>query len=69
VTVKFSKDFGIRAWFGTLVIGSFSGLFWYATVYQPEALPTIKDAFVPIVMAIVAFYFGQKSTNNGGDQK
>jgi hypothetical protein len=59
--MKLKNDFGVRAWFGTLVIGSFVWLFSYALVKVPQALVVVKDAFVPIVMAIIAFYFGYKS--------
>lgn len=59
--MKIITDFGVRALFGTLIIGGFLGTTIWGMTHDPSVLTHIKDLFVPLVMAIIAFYFGQKS--------
>ena len=63
--MKIVNDFGVRALFGTLIIGGFVASCFYGMIYKPQILVFVKDCFTPIVMAIVAFYFGQKSVKGG----
>ena len=57
--MKLIRDFGVRAWFGTLLIGPVAFAIVWAVIH-PEAVAAIKELSGIIgawVMAIIVFYF------------
>jgi len=64
--MKLFKDFGIRALFGTIILGGFLGCTIFSLVYRLEALEKIKDIFMPLAMAVIGFYFGSKIGGKNG---
>ena len=59
--MKLIKDFGIRAWFGTLLIAPVGFAIVWAVVH-PESVVAIKELSAVIgawIMAILVFYFNK----------
>ena len=66
--MKLFKDFGVRSLFGTLIILGFLVSMFYSMIHNPNLLPFIKDCFVPIVLCVISFYFGQRSVQKGSEE-
>jgi len=64
--MKLFRDWGVRATFGLFIIGGYLFATFYALIYKPNLLGIIKDMFEPIVIAVVSFYFGQRSVKKEG---
>jgi len=59
--MKLFRDFGIRALFGVIILCGFVFSTIYCLLYSPDKLSAVKDIFMPLVMAIIGFYFGARS--------
>lgn len=73
---KLVSDYGIRALFGTILIVGFIISFFYVLVgffttgLELEVARTlaglVKDVYLPVILLVIGFYFGQKS-NQGNN--
>ena len=62
---KLKQDFGVRALLGTLIVAPSVGALAYLAVNgSSEAL----TALATMGSAVMAFYFGQRSGRQGGDE-
>ena len=60
---KFKSDFGVRAWFGTLLIVGFIICVVYCLVERlMDALQIIVPAWVTMLTAMLAYYYGEKKS-------
>lgn len=71
--IRLFKDFGVRALFGTLIIGAFAAIFIRFGLALPATLENFRaigEIGIPIVTFVLGFYFGQRintTTTNGGN--
>ena len=62
--MKLIKDFGVRAWFGTLLIAPVSFAIIWATLHpgSVEAVKELSGVIGAWIMAVIVFYFRKEGT-------
>lgn len=56
---KLVRDFGVRALFGTIALLGYIGITGICVVTERvEMVSTITSWYMPLIMAIVGFYYG-----------